>query len=385
MANKIMVVDDDPNALRLVSYALQAEGYVVAIAASGAEALARIEGEQPDLIILDVMMPDMSGLEVCQRIRANPASARLPILILSARGLVADRVSGLKSGADDYLPKPADTSELIARVEALLGRAAHSRTVLAPAPPPKGRVLALFGAKGGVGTTTVAVNVAALLAEQGKAVCLVELRASCGIASALLKLQPVRDLGDLLATPIDEVDRGAVARSLARTANGLRLLAAPRTGEPPCELSAQHVEALTTALLQDADYVLFDLAAGWSAANQAALHQARYTAVVCGPDAISAPCAKATLATMQHWGVMGDLVGVVVVNQGTNPNPMPLPALTAALGAGITGVIPPAGDVALIAAREGIPLVTMQPQHAAAMALRELAGRLMQERIRTLA
>jgi len=88
---------------------------------------------------------------------------------------------------------------------------------------------------------------------------------------------------------------------------------------------------------------------------------------------------------MQHWGVMGDLVGVVVVNQGTNPNPMPLPALTAALGAGITGVIPPAGDVALIAAREGIPLVTMQPQHAAAMALRELAGRLMQERIRTLA
>ena len=89
---------------------------------------------KPDLIILDVMMPDMSGLEVCEQLRVNPATARLPIIMLSARGQVNDKVSGFKVGADDYVPKPVEPAELLARAQALL-----QRTVFEPHRPPSAR------------------------------------------------------------------------------------------------------------------------------------------------------------------------------------------------------------------------------------------------------
>lgn len=376
MARKILIVDDDPNALRLVSYTLQVEGYEVATAANGADALSRLANDRVDLIILDVMMPDMSGLEVCQRIRANPATARLPILMLSARGLVADRVTGLKSGADDYLPKPADTSELVARVEALLSRAAQRSA-------PSGQVLAFLGAKGGAGTTTVAINVAALIAEQNKSVCLVELRPGPGTAATLLGLQPAHDLSELLAKPPAELSlRDILGRSVLRSASGLRLLPAPRSGDNPCEISADLVEALIAHLLQDSDYVIFDLPASWSAANRAVAGHARFTAVVCEPDPLSVQCAKATLATLQQWGVMGDLVGVVLVNRGASSTALPLAGLRSTLQAGIAGSIPPAADLPLVAAKEGVPLATLRPDHLASVALKELSGRLTQGRVR---
>jgi len=377
MARRILIVDDDPNALRLVSYTLQAEGYDVATAASGAEALASLAKGRPDLVILDVMMPDMSGLEVCQRIRANPATARLPILMLSARGLVADRVSGLKSGADDYLPKPADTGELVARVEALLNRAGASQ--------PSGQVIAFIGAKGGAGTTTVAVNVASLLADQGKAVTLVELRPGPGTAAGLLGLRPAHDMGDLQAKPpTDLAAKDILGRSILRSANGLRLLAAPHSGDTPCDISGEFAEALIGHLQRESEYVLFDLAPCWTAANRAVASHARFTAVVCEPDPLSVQCARATLATLQQWGIMGDLAGVVLVNRGSSPNALPLATLRSSLEAGIAAAIPPAADLPLVAAREGVPLAILRPEHMASAALKDLAGRLTQSRMRFL-
>ena len=378
MAHKILVVDDDPNALRLVSYAFQAEGYQVATAASGADALARLAQEKPDLMVLDVMMPDMSGIEVCQRVRANPATARLPILMLSARGLVADRVNGLKSGADDYLPKPADTSELLARAESLLARASYTAV-------PSGQVLAFMGVKGGVGTTTVAVNVGAQLASLGKSVCLLELRPSIGTAPMLLRLQPAHHLGELAAKPAAELTSQDIQGRIVAHVSGLRILAAPQAADAPCLLATDLVNALLDHLLSAMDYVLLDLPAAWTPANQAALRRARFTALLCEPDQLSVRCAKAMLLTLRNWGTMGDLVGLIIVNRGGNPAPLTVPAIRAETETAIIAALPPAPDVFLIAAREGTPLVTLQPQHTAAMALKDLASRLLADRVRPLA
>jgi CheY-like chemotaxis protein/MinD-like ATPase involved in chromosome partitioning or flagellar assembly len=370
MAAKILIVDDDPNALRLVSYGLQTEGYEVTTAASGSEALARLASEKPDLIILDVMMPDMSGLEVCERIRANETTTRLPILMLSARGRVADRVTGLKSGADDYLPKPADTSELAARVGALLARASY-------ASQPMGQVLAFIGAKGGVGTTTVAANVAAHIASRGKSVCLAELRPGAGVAAHILGLQPLADLGDLLARPLEEIGRQEIHDHLIPHASGLRLLAAPRGADGPCEITAGFVALLLQHLRSSMDYVLLDLPAAWSGANRAAVEQARFTAVLGEPGALALQCVKATLATLQRWRIMGDLVGLVLVNHGTSETPL-LPAkIRAEAQANLVAVIPPMSDAGRSAVATGSPIVSSQPQHTAAVALRELGERLM--------
>jgi DNA-binding response OmpR family regulator len=119
---RVLVIDDDSATLRLVGYVFHRGGYEVHVAANGAEGLAKAGQVRPDLVILDVMMPDMSGLEVCQHLRSQAATAHLPIIMLSARGEVNDKLSGFQAGADDYVPKPVDPQELVARARALLQR-----------------------------------------------------------------------------------------------------------------------------------------------------------------------------------------------------------------------------------------------------------------------
>jgi DNA-binding response OmpR family regulator len=106
MKAKILIVDDEPMLLRLVGYALHKEGYETVIAKQGEEALGKVKTERPDLVILDIMLPDMDGIEVCRRLRGRPETTTLPVMMLSARGQVPDKVMGLRAGADEYMTKP---------------------------------------------------------------------------------------------------------------------------------------------------------------------------------------------------------------------------------------------------------------------------------------
>ena len=117
---RILVVDDDPHLREVVTYALQRGGFSVQTVRDGRAALVEVERNPPDLVVLDVMMPEMDGLEVCRRIRAK---GRLPIVFLSSRDEEVDRVLGLEMGGDDYVTKPFSTRELVARVKAVLRRA----------------------------------------------------------------------------------------------------------------------------------------------------------------------------------------------------------------------------------------------------------------------
>src|SRR4051794_28663547 len=129
MAEAILVVDDDAPIRRMLDRVLTAEGYAVETAADGGDALAAVERAAPDLVVLDVAMDGLDGLAVCRRIRAKGLS--LPVLLLTARDTVPDRVAGLDAGADDYLAKPFATDELLARVRALLRRGKALEEVLA--------------------------------------------------------------------------------------------------------------------------------------------------------------------------------------------------------------------------------------------------------------
>lgn len=121
-APKILVVDDEPDAVDLIEFNLTAAGFAVVTAADGAEAVRRARGDEPDLIVLDVMLPELDGLEVCKLLRREPATARVPILMLTARAAEIDRVLGLELGADDYVTKPFSPRELVLRIKGLLRR-----------------------------------------------------------------------------------------------------------------------------------------------------------------------------------------------------------------------------------------------------------------------
>ncbi|TYB41365.1 response regulator transcription factor [Actinomadura chibensis] len=138
-AARILIVDDEPAVRESLARSLEFEGYRVDAAADGAAALDRVGRDRPDLVVLDVLMPRMDGLTACRRLRA--LGATMPVLMLTARDMVGDRVTGLDAGADDYLAKPFDLDELLARVRALLRRAAMPPGG-APGEGEEGRVLA---------------------------------------------------------------------------------------------------------------------------------------------------------------------------------------------------------------------------------------------------
>jgi len=122
MSSRVLIVEDEPDIRELVVHHLKREGYQVSAAASGEEALRQVQAAPPDLVLLDLMMPAMDGLEVCRRLRQDPATASLPIVMLTAKGDEIDRVLGLEIGADDYVVKPFSPKELLARVRAVLRR-----------------------------------------------------------------------------------------------------------------------------------------------------------------------------------------------------------------------------------------------------------------------
>jgi DNA-binding response OmpR family regulator len=121
MTKKVLIVDDEPNIVISVEFLMRREGFEVLVARDGEEGLARIQADRPDLVVLDVMMPKLDGFEVCKAVRADPTLAGVRILMLTAKGRTAEISKGLSLGADDYIPKPFATRELVAKVKELLG------------------------------------------------------------------------------------------------------------------------------------------------------------------------------------------------------------------------------------------------------------------------
>jgi len=130
----ILVIEDDPDIVELLRYNLERESYRVTSAVTGSEGLAELQRERPDLVILDLMLPEVSGFEVCRRLRKDSATESLPVIMLTARSEEADVIAGIELGADDYIKKPFSPRELVARVGAVLRRVGHPE---APTPMPQ--------------------------------------------------------------------------------------------------------------------------------------------------------------------------------------------------------------------------------------------------------
>lgn len=127
MPLRILIVEDEPALSMMLRYNLEAEGFAVDVIAHGEEADLALRENLPDLLLLDWMLPGLSGIELCRRVRARPEGGRLPIVMLTARGEEAERIRGLKTGADDYLVKPFSIPELVVRIRGLLRRAKPER------------------------------------------------------------------------------------------------------------------------------------------------------------------------------------------------------------------------------------------------------------------
>jgi CheY-like chemotaxis protein len=373
MSAKILIVDDEPNLLRMLSYTLQGEGYEIITAPNGGEALNKVKIDKPDLVILDVMLPDMTGLEVCTKLRHNEETITLPVIMLSARTQVPDKISGLEAGADEYVTKPIKPEELVARVKAILRRYRLLRSSQSAQP---GIVVACLGAKGGVGTTTMVLNIATALATQAKKTVAAEIRSSLGTLAAQLNLAPSENLRSLLELEPAQIREREVSKCLIHLPSGLRLLFGPQNAGEYREIEPQQMEALIDTLSSMADFVLLDLPCHPTAATQAAIKRCHFTVLVAEPEPACLVAAKGTLELIKSWGVAGRQVGLMIVNRSPLTAPVKLSEIETQLGREIFATIPTASDAFMAAVRKGVPMVLFHPDNLAAMALSDVAKKI---------
>ncbi len=226
MAEKVLIVDDDVETLRLVGMMLQRQGYKILAASNGAQAIALATSEVPDLIVLDVMMPDMDGYQVTKEIRANADTSQVPILMFTAKSQVEDKVSGYEAGVDDYLTKPIHPAELVAHVKALLLRS-KGRSAAAPVATQRGYVIGVMGCRGGLGSSSLTLNLAiSIYMETRSEVVAAELRPGHGSWALDLGFPNQESLNNLLRLKPAEITPAAVEKELTRTTYGVRLLMA---------------------------------------------------------------------------------------------------------------------------------------------------------------
>ena len=267
MAEKILVVDDDLDTLRLVGLMLQRQGYQILAASNGMQALTLAQAEKPNLILLDVMMPDVDGYEVTRRLRSNPVTAPIPIIMFTAKTLVDDKVMGFESGVDDYLTKPTQPRELFAHVKAVLARSQKATSVAtaAPAPPKeRGHVIGVMAAKGGLGVSTLTINLGISIQQRTRQqVIVAEFRPGEGSIGLDLGYENPEGLNRLLQHTAAEISSKDVEAELVTHKSDVRLLLSSYSPQDVRSIqSCAHFETIARTLVYLANFIVLDLGPG---------------------------------------------------------------------------------------------------------------------------
>lgn len=374
MSAKILIVDDDVQSLKLIGLMLQRRGYTIVAARDGTQGLAKAESESPDLVILDVMMPDYSGLEVCRRLRSQPQTSHLPIIMFTAKIAVSDKVDGFQSGADDYLTKPIHPDDLAARVEAALLRKRQQ----AQADRPNGHSLIGFlGVKGGVGTTTLALNIATTLSTPERRVILIDLQTSPANVAAQLNWTSPDGLAHLLRRAPGEITPDRVEASLTTQAHGLRLLlTGPELRASMPSLPAPQIGAILSAAAQLAPVIVLDLGSTLDEATLTILKQCQRIVLVLEPQPLGVTVARSQLVQLTRRSIATERVKAVVVNRMVSASTLDTRSIEDVLKVPVIAVLPPATEVTDAAATSAGQIVQRHPESPIADQLRHLAEHL---------
>jgi pilus assembly protein CpaE len=366
MSEKILIIDDDLDTLRLVGLMLQRQGYQISAATNGQQGLDKAFEEDPDMILLDVMMPDMDGYEVTRRLRQNPSTMETPILMFTAKTQLDDKVIGFEVGANDYLTKPTHPSELQARVKALLSRASEKKGASATAKSENhGFVIGVLAARGGLGATTLTVNIAASLHSRTKSeVIVAEMLPGRGTLALDLGLASSKGITDLLsASRTSDLTREKIRESLTHHASGLKmLLASDRPRDMHLVSQTANYEAIVTGLAGLARFVVLDLGAGLQPFTEKIIPHCNELMVVLEgvPNTIIA--AKALIDDIVGLGVNQKNIHSVLNNRVRSDTQLPSSQVQNKLAYEILTTLTPAPELFVQATRVQSPAVLCQPE-----------------------
>ncbi len=377
MTEKVLIVDDDVQTLRLISLMLERQGYRILAANTAAQALHMAHTERPGVIVLDIMMPDMDGYEVTRRLRKDPETANIPILMFTAKTQVEDKVSGYEAGADDYLTKPIHPAELTAHLRALVNRS-KARSVSAKE---LGYTIGVFGAKGGVGSSTLALNLALAFQQKTKLETIAaELRPGQGTWGLELGHSLADGLNNLLRLRAAEISTTAVEKELTRLSYGIRLLmASPHLKDKDLLRSSEQLEAVVENLPLLAKLTVLDIGTPCIPGFEMLLNHCNEIFLVIEPFPICLHRARHLIEDLGPRGFgRSKALTMVSINRTRADIQLTPGQMQEILGQPIAQAFPPVPEIAIQATNRNIPLIQVQPGGATSQQFSNLAERVAQ-------
>lgn len=399
MTYKLLIIDDHPETLDIISRVLKQQGFAIIAVDSAVRGLSLAESERPDLILLDGMMPEMDGWEVCRRIRANEEISSTPIIMFSAVNKAEQKLAGFEAGADDYLTKPTEPVELAERVKALLegikprhditsgeleaieniaaskkGMTAHHTMALAA----ENNLIAVLGVRGGVGTTTLSLNLAYCLAQSNHDTVLVDLDTAQGHVGLYLNQKTSDGLNELAVLPEGMV-RSDVFTQLIRYDDNLQLLLTENNlFEALTEPSANQVLEIVETLAQPGRNVVVDCGCGVTAVNRPVIEQADQIFVCIRPERVALGIARQFLPKLQGMLFPHTQLHAVLLDF-SGQQAAPQQAIESFLGFPLTSVISLRPQEISRSMNKSIPFIEANPESPATAVIRQLAQQLVKE------
>lgn len=379
MAEKILIIDDDLDTLRLVGLMLQRQGYQITAAPSGQQGLDKAFEDTPSLVLLDIMMPDMDGYEVARRLRSNPKTVDVPILMFTAKTQLDDKVAGFEVGADDYLTKPTHPSELQSHVKALLTRAKKTAERIATAENEQhGYVIGLMAARGSMGVSSLAANLATSLHHKFQAdIVLAELTPGQGSLALDLGIDNDNGLTEILGLAPAEISRDNIAEQLIPHDAGFKVLVAsnhPRDFQLINQVS--QYENLVARMSTLGRFIVLDLGMGLPPFVQRLLPLINELIVVVEGVPNTIAHTRALINDLIEFGTNKNLIAAVLNNRVRKESQMSWAEVQEQLGHSIAATFTPAPELFMQASRLKIPAVICQPESLTAQQITKLVERI---------
>jgi pilus assembly protein CpaE len=380
MPHKILAIDDDPQTLRLISLVLERQGFEVIPSTTGIESIALFNSSNPDLVLLDLMMPDMDGFEVARKIRLTPRGEKIPILIFSARGRAEIKNKDDVELVDDYLVKPILPEELASQITAWLRR---SRQADLAAKPASKVLLAGISARGGVGLSTLLLNMAVAVRRQTRgSVIAAEMRPGQGAWAAELNLPDGGGVSRLLDMRLDFITPEAVANELYTTPSGVQLITSSNNlREPGLSSQAVQAEHIARLLAGMADYVALDFGPTLAPPLDGILPICTGILVAADARPVTLQKTRLLLESLKTFKPNAEpMARVVLIGQADSGQLVSKAEAEEILGHAVNFEIPYVPEDTALAGRSNQPLLIAKPESPAALKYEELAAALLAEK-----
>ena len=379
MPGKILIVDDDIDTLRLVGMMLEGEGFDIIAANNGQRAIASARSEVPDLIILDIMMPDVDGYAVAAQLRREISTRSIPILIFTAKSGIDDKSLGLDLGADGFITKPISTRELLSQVERMLSPVGENEQV--PEFQEIGGMHAVLAAKGGMGVSTVAINLGlALYKQTADSVVVADFRPGQGSIALELGFDQSVSYNKLIDMPPEEITPGLVEESLVDHYSGIRfLLSSPQLRDEKFATKVDNFEIIARFIPQLAANIVIDLGPGLSQLNQKVLPYCTHVVLVVEPITQSVDQANALIDELSHLGISRDQIRLTVFNRIHSSLQLSFGEVEEQMDLKIASAFSPNRELVNQATIEHTPFMLLKPEGLTAQQINQLAASIVRQ------